>query len=436
MNPIAKNMNETLSKLNKNILDMLSDTGKNIFMPKGILSQSAEAKEKAHKFNATIGISTSRGKPLYLKSMYEKFKDVNFESIFPYAPAAGVTELRNIWREKIIRENPSLKNTQISLPIVSHALTNGLATVGELFINRGDYVVLPDMFWGNYRLMFGVRLGGELATYKTFSDDGGYNVAGFLQTVRECGARSKKVIVILNFPNNPSGYSLTKDEAKSLADGLTEIAESGINIIAVSDDAYFGLFFEDNIFKESLFALLAGRSERLLAVKTDGITKESFAWGFRIGFITYGATIEGNNDEILKVLEAKTTGFIRSTISSCSHPAQSIALETLKSPNFMKEKNECGKIIEKRCLKVKEILNTMNYQDQFSPYPFNSGYFMCVKLAKIDAETLRTALLDKYGIGVISVNQTDIRVAFSSVDEENLQELFDTVYKCACELSA
>ncbi|MDE7168727.1 MAG: aminotransferase class I/II-fold pyridoxal phosphate-dependent enzyme, partial [Mucispirillum sp.] len=429
MNPIAKNMNETLSKLNKNILDMLSDTGKNIFMPKGILSQSAEAKEKAHKFNATIGISTSRGKPLYLKSMYEKFKDVNFESIFPYAPAAGVTELRNIWREKIIRDNPSLKNTQISLPIVSHALTNGLATVGELFINRGDYVVLPDMFWGNYRLMFGVRLGGELATYKTFSDDGGYNVAGFLQTVRECGAQSKKVIVILNFPNNPSGYSLTKDEAKSLADGLTEIAESGINIVAVSDDAYFGLFFEDNIFKESLFALLAGRSERLLAVKTDGITKESFAWGFRIGFITYGATIEGNNDEILKVLEAKTTGFIRSTISSCSHPAQSIALETLKSPNFMKEKNECGKIIEKRCLKVKEILNTMNYQDQFSPYPFNSGYFMCVKLAKIDAETLRTALLDKYGIGVISVNQTDIRIAFSSVDEENLQELFDTVYK-------
>ena len=71
MNPLAKSLNDELAKHNPYILEMLSHTGKEMFMPKGILSQSAEAKETAHKFNATIGISTAKGEPMYLESMFK-----------------------------------------------------------------------------------------------------------------------------------------------------------------------------------------------------------------------------------------------------------------------------------------------------------------------------------------------------------------------------
>ena len=54
MNPLAKSLNEELAQHNPYILEMLSHTGKEMFMPKGILSQSAEAKEKATKFNVII----------------------------------------------------------------------------------------------------------------------------------------------------------------------------------------------------------------------------------------------------------------------------------------------------------------------------------------------------------------------------------------------
>ena len=47
MNPIAKTLNQTIEKENFNIMNMLSEIGKNLFFPKGILSQSAEAKEKS-----------------------------------------------------------------------------------------------------------------------------------------------------------------------------------------------------------------------------------------------------------------------------------------------------------------------------------------------------------------------------------------------------
>ena len=60
MNIIAKELNEIIEKGNPCIMEMLSDVGKNIFFPKGILSQSAEAKVKAHKLNATIGIATEK----------------------------------------------------------------------------------------------------------------------------------------------------------------------------------------------------------------------------------------------------------------------------------------------------------------------------------------------------------------------------------------
>ena len=60
MNPIAQDLNRIIEQGNPHLLEMLSDVGKNLFFPKGILSQSAEAKEKAYKLNATIGIATEQ----------------------------------------------------------------------------------------------------------------------------------------------------------------------------------------------------------------------------------------------------------------------------------------------------------------------------------------------------------------------------------------
>ena len=435
MNPLAKSLNEVIKENNPRILEMLSDTGREIFMPKGILSQSAEAKVKATKFNATIGISTEKGEPMYLMSMFKKFQGIHPKKLFTYAPATGLPELRELWAAKIKSENPSLQNIQISNPVVCNALTNGLVTSGELFLNKGDFVVLPDKFWGNYRLMFSTLIGAEIATYETFNENNGYNVDGFLKTVKECGIKNKKVFVVLNFPNNPTGYTLTKDEAVQLSDGLVDIAESGINVIAVTDDAYFGLFFDD-VLKESLFSMLAGRSKRLLAVKIDGITKESFAWGFRVGFITFGETFKGDNSALFKALETKAAGYLRATISSAPHPSQSITVDVLKEPSFKTERSRLNAVIEERCKKVKSIFDKGLYADEFTPYPFNSGYFMCIKLKNVEAETLRLALLDKYGIGVISTNQTDIRIAFSSVDVENIEELYSVIYQCCKSLTA
>ncbi len=47
MNPLALNLNEQLNETNPNVLDMLSDLGKSMYYPKGILTQSAEPTRQA-----------------------------------------------------------------------------------------------------------------------------------------------------------------------------------------------------------------------------------------------------------------------------------------------------------------------------------------------------------------------------------------------------
>ena len=64
-NPIAALLNERLAAAAPEAFGMLSGLGRRLYFPKGILSQSAEAKQKAHRFDATIGIATEGGSPMY-----------------------------------------------------------------------------------------------------------------------------------------------------------------------------------------------------------------------------------------------------------------------------------------------------------------------------------------------------------------------------------
>ena len=89
MNPLAQELNDQLKKENSFVYEMLSQRGKELFFPKGILSQSAEAKAKATKFNATIGIATEGGVAMHLPCIQKHLVGIAPNEAFPYAPAAG-----------------------------------------------------------------------------------------------------------------------------------------------------------------------------------------------------------------------------------------------------------------------------------------------------------------------------------------------------------
>jgi len=431
--PLAAELNDVIERENPHVYSMLSDLGKRLFFPKGILAQSAEAKDKAKRYDATIGIARENGQPMHLPSIMRYFNDLSPAEALTYAPATGRPDLRKKWKEELLRKNPSLAGKSISTPIVTGGVTHALSIVGDLFVNRGDMVLLPDKFWENYELLFGVRQQAQLALYPFFDASGGFNVEALRQALAT-RAGSWKTILILNFPNNPTGYSATCEEMDAIVGVLREAAEDGRNLIVVTDDAYFGLFYGENVARESLFARLAGIHERLLAVKVDGPTKEEFVWGLRMGMLTFGGRAVLSSDALYQALEKKAAGAIRSAVSNCAHASQSILAKALAGDAIDGQRREKQGILKARAEKVHAILASPKYADVWEPYPFNAGYFMCLKLKGLDAETYRKHLLEKYGVGVIADGQRDIRVAFSSVDEGQLEDLYEVLATAARDL--
>jgi len=436
MDPIALELNQTIESGNPHIMEMLSPMGKALFFPKGILSQSAEAKEKAHRINATIGIATECNGTMFLPSVMDTICGLAPEASVNYAPSFGIPALRKVWQEALYAKNSSLKGKTISLPVVAGGITHSLSVFADLFIDQDDVIILPDMIWGNYNLIFKLRRGARISQHTLFSENGGFNLKAFEETVRAEARQNSKITVLMNFPQNPSGYSVTAAEADRIVEILTAVAREGTNILAVADDAYFGLFYEAETLKESLFARLCDRHPRLLAVKLDGATKESFVWGLRVGFITYGSKIEKNPALVYEALAKKTGGCIRSNISNASHLSQSIVLKSMQDPRYEREKEEKFNVLQRRAKRVKEVLSDPKYRTAWDVYPFNSGYFMCIRLKAVDAETLRLHLLDKYGVGLIAIGRSNLRVAFSCMEEKQVPELFDLVFKGVEDLKA
>lgn len=423
MNPLAQELNGKIEKENPYVYQLLSELGKKMYFPKGILSQGAEAKQKAHRFNATVGIATENNQPMYLPLIQETLPEYDPKDIYPYAPPAGKPELRKVWREKMLEENPSLKGKTFGNPIVTNALTHGLSIASDLFVEAGDPLILPEKLWGNYNLTFNIRRGAKVVTFPFYTEEGKYNSAAMKEALlaqKEHG----KAVLLLNFPNNPTGYTPGEQEAEQIVNVIREAAEEGLNLVVLFDDAYFSLFFEDSI-KESLFGRVANIHPRVLAVKIDGATKEEYVWGFRVGFITFASESEA----VLDALEQKTMGVIRGTVSSCAHPSQTFVLKALQSPEFLPQKQQKYEVMKARANRVKELLDSGRYDDAWSYYPFNSGYFMCLQLHTVQAEPLRLHLLDKYGVGTISLGETDLRIAFSCIEEDDMEELFELIYQ-------
>ena len=427
MNPIAQSLNQIIESGNPHLMKMLSDMGKNLFFPKGILSQSAEAKEKAYKLNATIGIATEKGRTMYFPSVMDSICNIRPKASITYAPSFGIPALRKAWQDSLFTKNPLLSGKIISLPVTTCGITHAISMFADMWIDPGDVIVFPEMMWGNYNMILNVRKGAVISHYPLFSANGGFNLAAFEETLRAEAEKHDKISVMLNFPNNPTGYSVTKEEGENIVKILTSIAEAGTNVIAVTDDSYFGLFYEDQVLKESLFASLCDRHPRLLAIKLDGATKENFVWGLRIGFITYGCRLNGDPLPVYDALERKTAGCIRGSISNASHLGQTIVLKSMQGDTFTAEKEEKFKILQNRARCVKKVLSDSKYKEAWDTYPFNSGYFMCIRLKSVNAETLRLHLLEKYGVGLISIGDKDLRIAFSCLEESEIPELFNII---------
>ncbi|MCE2401954.1 aminotransferase class I/II-fold pyridoxal phosphate-dependent enzyme [Candidatus Poribacteria bacterium] len=420
LNPLAIELNEQIRAASPEVYTLLSELGKRIYFPKGILSQSAEANEKADRFNATRAVALKDNEIMHLGVSRQLVSELSPETIYNYASVLGDTELRQAWKTHLQKANPLLAETTLSLPIVTSGMTHGFSLIAALFVNRDDTLVLPDKIWGNYRLIFQTKAGANIQTYPLFSTDKHFNISGFRKTLSE--TTTDKLLILLNFPHNPTGYAITRTEAQKIIEGIVACADTGCCILVMVDDAYAGLWYDAEVMQESLFGMLVGCHPNVVPVKIDGATKEEYAWGLRVGFLTFGFP-----EKLMPAIEGKLSGLIRANTSGVAKISQTLVLEAMKAPDYAEQKQLNYEILRARAVKVKQVTTDARYANLWEVYPSHAGYFICLCLKSGNAEKVRQTLLNEYGIGTIALSNTELRVAYSCLEEADIEDVFSVI---------
>jgi aspartate/methionine/tyrosine aminotransferase len=425
-------MNQIAGELNS-VLDqgvpgrLLSGFGRRIYFPKGIISQSAEAKKSAHRANATIGMAFDNGRLMMLPALRDSLPGFTEDEAVAYAPTAGIERARELWLRHLLLKNPSLKREYLSLPVVVPGITAGLSCAADLFLDRGQRLIISDPCWDNYSLIFEERREAVLRPVR-FLNDTGLDIDSICAAVKD-EAAGGVVRILLNFPNNPSGYAPAKAEADALCACLEEAAAGGADVLVICDDAYFGLFYDEKTCTESLFSRLSGAHENILAIKTDGPTKEDYVWGLRTAFLTFGS--KGLDTARAAALVNKLMGVIRSSVSCSNTPAQNLLIRTLDSERNTGEKKRFYEILRGRYRVLRHFVDGHEGHPVLRALPFNSGYFMSFACNGIDAGELRRKLLTEYGIGTVAFGGKYLRIAFSAISEEDIVPVLELIFKTA-----
>ncbi|MBY8984840.1 MAG: aminotransferase class I/II-fold pyridoxal phosphate-dependent enzyme [Candidatus Lokiarchaeota archaeon] len=438
----------------------LSDLGKRIFLPDGIFYWSGRAKKEA-EIIGTIGSAFGFERdfvdgggadwmPCYLNEISE-YSNLGIKNIVPYASIGGLNETRELWKNWVLQKSQYNQTKEkdliqkleklITTPIITAGVTNGIFQCSSLFLNPGEFIIAPNKRWGNYDNIIQKFIGAKIKSF-TFFKDQNINLESLEHAINEVALVQEKVIIILNFPNNPTGYVPSKEEGKEIVSLLQKQQRNHKKpIVVIVDDAYEPYVYNSDSINRSIFYDLLQLEEDVIPIKLDGITKELLMYGGRIGFITLGLKSSWvENDQELELLKSeidnKLEGFTRATISNCNHFYQALTQKLFKEKGIDKiltSRSKVKELLKKRYEKINSELAKIN-DPNISIDPNSGGFFLFLNLNpdKIKANEFGDHLLKKYKVGIIPIEKLDeqingIRIAYCSVDLPKIPELIKRI---------
>jgi len=237
--------------------------------PSATIAVSARAKElKAQGIDV---VSFGAGEPDF--DTPDFIKDSAVEAMKAghtgYTAAAGVIELRAAIADKLQKEN-GLKYTpeQVIVTIgAKHAIYEAMQAV----LDPGDEVIMQAPYWVTYP--DAVKLADGLPKVIQADRAKGYKITP--QQLKDA-INEKTVMLIINSPNNPGGFSYSPEELAALAEVL-----EGTEVVVLSDEIYEKLIYGDTKFIS--FASISNDAyNRTLTV--NGLSKAFAMTGWRLGY--------------------------------------------------------------------------------------------------------------------------------------------------------
>ena len=233
--------------------------------------------------NFTIG-EPNFDVPEFIKDAMKEALDKNFTH---YAASDGLQELRQAIANFYQRRHQLDLNWQQIM--VTVGASQGFMITMMALLNPGDKVLIPSPYFPLYGYS-SILSGGDSVFVDTSAD-------GFVLTPEaldhQLQGHSEIKLLMLNYPNNPTGTTYSKDQVK----GLAEVLRKYPDVYVLSDEIYGDLVYEGDHY--SMVEELPDRT-----ILLAGASKSYAMTGFRLGFLHIPADLY---EELFKIFQTMVT---------------------------------------------------------------------------------------------------------------------------------
>lgn len=233
--------------------------------------------------NFTIG-EPNFDVPEFIKDAMKEALDKNFTH---YAASDGLQELRQAIANFYQRRHQLDLNWQQIM--VTVGASQGFMITMMALLNPGDKVLIPSPYFPLYGYS-SILSGGESIFVDTSAD-------GFVLTPEaldhQLQGHPEIKLLMLNYPNNPTGTTYSKDQVK----GLAEVLRKYPDVYVLSDEIYGDLVYDGDHY--SMVEELPDRT-----ILLAGASKSYAMTGFRLGFLHIPADLY---EELFKIFQTMVT---------------------------------------------------------------------------------------------------------------------------------
>jgi aromatic-amino-acid transaminase len=360
--------------------------------------------------DATIGVLLDDdGALAILPSAARAVREVPPIEWATYAPIAGTPDFLQAVIDDLLAGEPELARSAVAVATpggsgaIRHAVTN--------FLEPGQALLTTDWFWGPYSTLC-QEADRKLDTFEMFDSQGRFNVSALDSAIARHLAEQGRALIVLNDPaHNPTGYSMTDEEWRDVAECVAARAAAGPVVLLV-DCAYFLYGARD----------LRDRLRHLKRLR--GAAALLFAWSASKSFTHYGlrvgALVACIEDAPQREAVASALSFsCRGTWSNCNRGGLTAITRLLVDPALAaacdRERRELKELLSARVAAFNTHARLQNLR-----YPRYDGGFFVTVFAEKAPEKAR--LMATHGVYVVPL-AGGLRVALCAVPERDVARL-------------
>ncbi|SHM88961.1 aminotransferase A [Gracilibacillus kekensis] len=288
----------------------------------------------------------------------EKTKDAIDKNHTTYTPNAGILSLRKAITD-FNNYNYHLNYNYESEVIVTVGASQAIDVTLRTILNEGDEVILPGPVYPGYEPL--ITLAGGIPVHIDTRENQFKITAQQIEQM----ITDKTKAIIIPYPSNPTGVTLSKAELEEIASVINKH-----DVFLIADEIYSELIYKDTHVSIGSFMNIRDK-----VIIINGVSKSHSMTGFRIGYIL---AAEWLTKQMLKVHQYN--------VSCASSISQYGALEAIE--NGQNDSMEMKEIYQLRRDYVYDRLKKMNVVT----YLPTGGFYFFVDISHLKEDSFTVAL--------------------------------------------